>query len=274
MPPCRPRHRSTVPTSSPCPFSEEDQLHLLKLPAFSHCHRAPWKLCFHGHGSSLLGPSLLCLLPHHPTSPPALPPLPRPVPPRQALNISFLLFPGLNSQACRYQSTTQRIRDHLLHERWRVLVRGRPFCSSEPAGWLCPAAILRRRAPRDGDEIAAANKESMGLPTAWSASSAMTSTWWTPGWRPPGFWSKNRKEKVKDGFEERVVRVGRVTKVVKAGKQLHSRAIVVVGDKKGQVGVRVGKAMEVIAAVQKSAVNARRNILTVPMTKYFTFPHR
>ncbi|EOY28207.1 hypothetical protein QUC31_012903 [Theobroma cacao] len=85
---------------------------------------------------------------------------------------------------------------------------------------------------------------------------------------------KVKKEKVRDGFEERVVQVRRVTKVVKGGKQLHFRAIVVVGDKQGQVGVGVGKAKEVIAAVQKSAVNARRNLITVPMTKYLTFPHR
>ncbi|KAM3285091.1 30S ribosomal protein S5, chloroplastic [Capsicum chacoense] len=85
---------------------------------------------------------------------------------------------------------------------------------------------------------------------------------------------KAKKEKAKDGFDERVVQVRRVTKVVKGGKQLHFRAIVVVGDKKGQVGVGVGKAKEVIAAVQKSAVNARRNLITVPMTKYLTFPHR
>ncbi|KAH0772343.1 hypothetical protein KY290_016324 [Solanum tuberosum] len=85
---------------------------------------------------------------------------------------------------------------------------------------------------------------------------------------------KTKKEKAKDGFDERVVQVRRVTKVVKGGKQLHFRAVVVVGDKKGQVGVGVGKAKEVIAAVQKSAVNARRNLITVPMTKYLTFPHR
>ncbi|EEF50844.1 30S ribosomal protein S5, chloroplastic [Ricinus communis] len=89
-----------------------------------------------------------------------------------------------------------------------------------------------------------------------------------------GFGSKGKREKIRDGFEERVVQVRRVTKVVKGGKQLHFRAIVVVGDKQGQVGVGVGKAKEVIAAVQKSAVNARRNIITVPMTKYLTFPHR
>ncbi|GAB4826973.1 ribosomal protein S5 [Ancistrocladus abbreviatus] len=89
-----------------------------------------------------------------------------------------------------------------------------------------------------------------------------------------GFGSPTKKEKVRDGFEERVVQVRRVTKVVKGGKQLRFRAIVVVGDKKGQVGVGHGKAKEVIAAVQKAATNARRNIITVPMTKYLTFPHR
>ncbi|KAJ0018643.1 hypothetical protein Pint_10545 [Pistacia integerrima] len=89
-----------------------------------------------------------------------------------------------------------------------------------------------------------------------------------------GSWGRTKKDKIKDGFDERVVQVRRVTKVVKGGKQLRFRAIVVVGDKKGQVGVGVGKAKEVIAAVQKSAVNARRNIITVPMTKYLTFPHR
>ncbi|KAE8724244.1 30S ribosomal protein S5 [Hibiscus syriacus] len=85
---------------------------------------------------------------------------------------------------------------------------------------------------------------------------------------------KVKKEKTKDGFEERVVQVRRVTKAVKGGKQLHFRAIVVVGDKQGRVGVGVGKAKEVIDAVQKSATNARRNIIAIPMTKYLTFPHR
>ncbi|XP_057544254.1 30S ribosomal protein S5, chloroplastic-like [Amaranthus tricolor] len=89
-----------------------------------------------------------------------------------------------------------------------------------------------------------------------------------------GFGSKAKKEKVRDGFEENVVQVRRVTKVVKGGKHMRFRAIVVVGDKKGQVGVGVGKAKEVIAAVQKAATDARRNVITVPMTKYLTFPHR
>jgi small subunit ribosomal protein S5 len=89
-----------------------------------------------------------------------------------------------------------------------------------------------------------------------------------------GIGGKPKKDKIRDGFEERVVQVRRVTKVVKGGKQLKFRAIVVVGDKQGNVGVGCAKAKEVVAAVQKSAIDARRNIVQVPMTKYSTFPHR
>jgi len=65
-----------------------------------------------------------------------------------------------------------------------------------------------------------------------------------------------------------------VTKVVKGGKNLRFRAIMVVGNKKGLVGVGVGKATEVTAAVEKAAIDARRNMVAVPLTKYLTFPHR
>lgn len=75
-------------------------------------------------------------------------------------------------------------------------------------------------------------------------------------------------------MEEKVVQIRRVTKVVKGGKQLSFRAVVVVGDKKGRVGVGVGKAKEVITAVQKSAADARRHMITVPLTRQLSFPHR
>lgn len=93
-----------------------------------------------------------------------------------------------------------------------------------------------------------------------------------------GFGEKSRRtareRNVKDNIEEKVVQIRRVTKVVKGGKQLSFRAIVVVGDRQGKVGVGVGKAKEVITAVQKSAADARRHLVSVPMTKHKTFPHR
>lgn len=59
------------------------------------------------------------------------------------------------------------------------------------------------------------------------------------------------KEKETD-WQERIVQVRRVTKVVKGGKKLSFRAILIVGNEKGQVGVGVGKASDVIGAVKKS----------------------
>ncbi|CAD5177525.1 unnamed protein product [Musa acuminata subsp. malaccensis] len=86
---------------------------------------------------------------------------------------------------------------------------------------------------------------------------------------------RKKRDRPNDGFEERVVQVRRVTEVVvKGGKNLPFRVIVVVGDKKMQVGVGVGKAKEVVDAIAKSAVNDLRNIVSVPVTKYLTFPHR
>ncbi|CAN6292902.1 unnamed protein product [Urochloa humidicola] len=84
----------------------------------------------------------------------------------------------------------------------------------------------------------------------------------------------DREQRPNDDFSERVVQVNRVTKVVKGGRQLSYRAIVVVGDMKGHVGVGVGKAKEVTEAITKAAMNGRRNLVTVPLTKYSTFPHR
>ncbi|GBG90204.1 hypothetical protein CBR_g50385 [Chara braunii] len=86
--------------------------------------------------------------------------------------------------------------------------------------------------------------------------------------------AKGGKRAIKDNFEERVLQIRRVTKVVKGGKQMSFRAIVVVGDKRGTVGVGTGKAKEIVAAVQKASKDARRHVTRVPLTKYLTFPHR
>ena len=66
--------------------------------------------------------------------------------------------------------------------------------------------------------------------------------------------SKLRVNKVE--WLERVIAIQRVTKVVKGGKKLSFRAIVVVGDEMGKVGVGVGKANDVITAVRKGSIEA------------------
>jgi small subunit ribosomal protein S5 len=74
-------------------------------------------------------------------------------------------------------------------------------------------------------------------------------------------------------WQERVVQIRRVTKVVKGGKKLSFRAIVVVGNEKGQVGVGVGKAADVINAVKKGVADARKHAIDVPLTKSSSIPH-
>ena len=83
---------------------------------------------------------------------------------------------------------------------------------------------------------------------------------------------KSRDNKVE--WSERVVAIQRVTKVVKGGKKLSFRAVVVVGDEQGQVGVGVGKAGDVITSVRKAVTDGRKNVITVPLTSSNSIPHK
>jgi small subunit ribosomal protein S5 len=65
-----------------------------------------------------------------------------------------------------------------------------------------------------------------------------------------------------------------VTKVVKGGKKLSFRAIVIVGNKKGDIGVGAGKAGDVIGAVKKGVSNAKKHLISVPLTKNNSIPHK
>ena len=82
---------------------------------------------------------------------------------------------------------------------------------------------------------------------------------------------KDRDNRVE--WEERVVSVQRVTKVVKGGKKLSFRAVVVVGDQQGKVGVGVGKAGDVITAVRKGVTDGKKHIISIPLTNTNSIPH-
>jgi small subunit ribosomal protein S5 len=74
-------------------------------------------------------------------------------------------------------------------------------------------------------------------------------------------------------WSERVVSIQRVTKVVKGGKKMSFRAVVVIGNESGKVGVGVGKAGEVIVAVKKAVTDGKKNIINVPLTSSDSIPH-
>jgi small subunit ribosomal protein S5 len=74
-------------------------------------------------------------------------------------------------------------------------------------------------------------------------------------------------------FEEKIVQIKRVTKVVKGGKKLTFRAVVIIGDTKRKVGVGIGRADDINLAIDKAILNGKKNLINVPLTIQYSIPH-
>lgn len=73
-------------------------------------------------------------------------------------------------------------------------------------------------------------------------------------------------------YDEQVIQIDRVTKVVKGGRRLRFRATVVVGNRKGKIGIGIGKSNEVTGAIQKAIAKAKKDLISVPIDGT-TIPH-
>jgi len=80
----------------------------------------------------------------------------------------------------------------------------------------------------------------------------------------------NKKEEKE--FESKLLDLARVTRVRAGGKRLRFRAVIVIGDKSGKVGLGVAKGLDVLQAIEKATRVAKRNVITVPILND-TIPH-
>jgi len=94
------------------------------------------------------------------------------------------------------------------------------------------------------------------------------------GFKPTGGRRRGdrREEKPKEEFEQRILEVARVTRVMAGGKRMNFRACVAIGDKKGNVGIGLGKGADVTMAVNKAVNHAKKTMIKVPMVNE-TIPH-
>jgi len=82
-----------------------------------------------------------------------------------------------------------------------------------------------------------------------------------------------RPERIKPEFDQKILNIRRVTRVTKGGKRLNFSVHMVVGNKKGSVGVGTGKANDTSLAIDKAYRNAKKNVMQLNLTKTMSIPH-
>lgn len=91
------------------------------------------------------------------------------------------------------------------------------------------------------------------------------------GRRPRGRGGYKKREPQE--FDQKIIEVSRVTRVTEGGKQMSFRATVTIGDRKGRVGIGLGKGLDVSNAINKAVNRAKKDMITVPLNDQGTIPH-
>lgn len=82
-----------------------------------------------------------------------------------------------------------------------------------------------------------------------------------------------RQERAKSEFEQKIISIRRVTRVMAGGRRFSFSVSMVIGDKKGKVGVGIGKAGDTQLAIEKAVRDAKKHMIVVPMDKFSRIPH-
>lgn len=82
-----------------------------------------------------------------------------------------------------------------------------------------------------------------------------------------------RPERVRPEFDQKIISIRRVTRVMAGGRRFSFSVAMVIGDKKGRVGVGIGKAGDTQLAIEKAVRDAKKHMITVPMDKDSRIPH-
>lgn len=81
------------------------------------------------------------------------------------------------------------------------------------------------------------------------------------------------RERVKPEFDSKIIDIRRVTRVTSGGRRMNFSVAVVAGDRKGRVGVGLGKSIDTASAVEKATREAKKNLIKVPLSPQMTIPH-
>lgn len=82
-----------------------------------------------------------------------------------------------------------------------------------------------------------------------------------------------REERVRSEFDQKIISIRRVTRVMAGGRRFSFSVAIVIGNKKGKVGVGLGKAGDTQLAIEKAVRSARKNLIEIPLNKHQHIPH-
>lgn len=81
------------------------------------------------------------------------------------------------------------------------------------------------------------------------------------------------RERVKPEFDQKIIQIRRVTRVTSGGRRMSFSVAIVAGDRKGKIGIGTGKGIDTQISIEKALRDAKKNMITVPLTKDLSIPH-